>query len=75
MEITEIDKVYNNKFYSSTDLGIIAFRALNKEEMTEEEKILQTCLRKGLYDSMCDETGEIGIKINLDKTPTLCTEG
>lgn len=74
MEIKEIDKVYNNKFYSSTDLGIIAFRALNKEKMTQEEEILQTCLRKGLYDSMCDETGEIGIKINLDKTPILCTE-
>lgn len=74
MEIKEIDKVYNNKFYSSTDLGIIAFRALNKEEMTEEEAILQTCLRRGLYDSMCDENGEIGIKINLDKTPILCEE-
>lgn len=74
MEIKEIDKVYNNKFYSSTDLGIIAFRALNKEKMTQEEEILQTCLRKGLYDSMCDETGEIGIKINLDKNPILCTE-
>lgn len=74
MEITEIDKVYNNKFFSSNDLGIIAFRALKKEKMTKEEEVLQTCLRNGLYDSMCDETGEIGIKINLDKTPILCTQ-
>lgn len=74
MEVTEIDRVYNNKFYSTTELGIIAFRALNKEKMTEEETILQTCIRRGLYDSMCDETGEIGIKINLDKTPVLCEE-
>lgn len=74
MEVTEIDKVYNNKFFSTTDLGIIAFRVLKKEKMTEEEEVLQTCLRRGLYDSMCDETGEIGIKINLDKTPVLCTQ-
>lgn len=74
MEITEINKVYNNKFYSTADLGVVAFKVLSKEEMTEEDVILQTCLRKGLYDSMCDETGEIGIKINLDKTPILCDE-
>lgn len=74
MEITEINKVYNNKFYSTADLGAVAFKVLSKEEMTEEDVILQTCLRKGLYDSMCDETGEIGIKINLDKTPILCDE-
>ena len=74
MEVTDIDKVYNNKFFSTTDLGIIAFRVLKKEKMTKEEEVLQTCLRRGLYDSMCDETGEIGIKINLDKTPILVEE-
>ena len=47
---------------------------LKKEKMTEDETVLQTCLRRGLYDSMCDETGEIGIKINLDKTPILVEE-
>lgn len=71
MQITEINRIYNNKFYSSTELGIIAFRALNNEKMTEEDTILKECLRRGLYDSMYDEQGEIGIKINLDKVPVL----
>lgn len=71
MQTTEINRIYNNKFYSSTELGIIAFRAMSNEKMTEEESILKECLRRGLYDSMYDEQGEIGIKINLDKVPVL----
>ena len=42
------------------------FRQMMREEgIDEEEKVLQTCLKEGLYDSVYDGDNLIGIKLTL----------
>lgn len=69
MEINEISEIYNNKYYDAEDLRSIAYRLMKDGGANEEERVLQTCLKEGLYDSICNENEIIGIKINLKKTP------
>lgn len=67
MEISEINKIYDNKFYDAEHLRSIAFRLMREEGIDEEEKVLQACLKEGLYDSVYDGDNLIGIKLTLKR--------